>query len=822
VTDVPDYAHLGLKAPRKRSYVIIAILVPLAFAGLLRWLRVEYFRAESLRTQVVQSYERRIALVTLQSRISDAETAQRGFLLTRNPALLEPLQPARDDISRRLAIIAAARDGQLATHIPHIQRLVAGMLGELDRTIALTRTGHRDVAMRSVSNGLARRIMDRLEMEIGLEVDREDRTTAREEMAFQAQRTRLRHIMALCAIVAAVVVAGLLALAWSIAWKRYSAILGAFETAKGNATFFDSTIGAVLIVGPTGKIEVMNAAAVALLGYYVDETDRRDIATVVDIAPGEGSFHKRLGLVDGQLQRTQLTDRVVRDRLGRDVPVDVAMGVLHAQDGDRIVVSLRDISERKRLDRVKDDLMSTVSHEIRTPLTSIVGSLGLLRTGIAGTLPDDATRLIDIAENNSRRLIRLIDDLLDIDRIESGKLGIEREAIDLRAVLARARTGSEGIARDHGIALACIIPDQPVVVSGDPDRLLQVISNLVSNAVRVAPRGSTIDLTLSVDAAGCARVNVADRGPGVPLAFRTRIFGRFERATSDDSVRGTGLGLAISREIVTLHGGRIWFEDRPGGGTIFAFTLTQIDADAAPRVLLCCDHETLSEALAATVIGEGAGYEVVRSSAQARAALSARDYAMLLIDLELPGGGLDLARAARDHDPAFTDPIVLLAARAGGTDDGAVALDLVDLVAMPEQEARLRRAVVAGLTRSHADERVIVHLCSDRDRAAALALLAAELEPGVGLVTARDTREALLAGTVPALVIADLTRHSDPMPFLFDSRGVAIPTLLYAAHDLPEDLSSRAIVTAPPAAPIDVAATIRRGLVPRAIQSRAA
>ena len=157
---------------------------------------------------------------------------------------------------------------------------------------------------------------------------------------------------------------------------RHAATVEAFKAAERNRTILDSTIDSILILNPSGTIETMNAAATAMLGYAANELGRRDVSVLLDIAPGDGSFHKRIGLVDGQLRASFLADRLVRHRDGRSIPVDVAMGVMSLPSGDHIVASLRDISERKRIERVKDDLMSTVSHELRTPLTSVVRRAG--------------------------------------------------------------------------------------------------------------------------------------------------------------------------------------------------------------------------------------------------------------------------------------------------------------------------------------------------------------------------------------------------------------------------------------------------------------
>ncbi|MHA6722403.1 sensor histidine kinase [Sphingomonas sp. RS2018] len=228
------------------------------------------------------------------------------------------------------------------------------------------------------------------------------------------------------------------------------------------------------------------------------------------------------------------------------------------------------------IDRVRDDLISTGAHELRAPLASIVGSLGLLRAGVAGPVPPGVNRLVAIAENNSRRLIRLVNDMLDIDDDSPSAMQMMCQPIDLRHVIQDACVGSEGLAQTRSISIDCALPDHSVMVSGDTGRLLQVVTNLTSNAIRAAPLGSSIGISLMRHGQSTAIVSVDDRGAGVPEAFRDRIFGRFERADRDDA-SGLGIGLSISREIMDRHGGRLWLEDRDGGGTSFRFALATLE-----------------------------------------------------------------------------------------------------------------------------------------------------------------------------------------------------------------------------------------------------
>ena len=450
---------------------------------------------------------------------------------------------------------------------------------DLDRAIVVRHSVVADAA----ADDAVRRPVARLRYTIGTMIAQQRQRADARRAAVSARRAHTRDIALIGLGALAVALFGLLFLVWQRRVRRHRRLSAAIEAAEWHAAIIDSAADAILILDAEGSVEALNAAATRMLGYQPADLIARDIAAIVDLPPGDGSFRARIGLAEGRLREPFLADRTIRRRDGRPIAIDVALGVLDIPDGVRIVMSLHDISERKRMARRKDDLRATISHEMRTPLTSIVGSLGLLRAGVVAAMPPEAERLVGIAESNSRRLIRLINDMLDIDRIDSGKLEMVLAPIDLRDVIDQACIGSEALARAAGVVLRCVRGDHPATVQGDAERLLQVTANLLSNAIRLAPPGSVVELGLAIDG-GQATAYVDDRGRGVPHAFRDRIFGRFERADRHDGA-GAGLGLAISREIVTRHGGTLWFEDRAGGGTRFAFALTLSDAVATPAAL---------------------------------------------------------------------------------------------------------------------------------------------------------------------------------------------------------------------------------------------
>ncbi|MBL8539555.1 MAG: CHASE domain-containing protein [Betaproteobacteria bacterium] len=240
----------------------------------------------------------------------------------------------------------------------------------------------------------------------------------------------------------------------------------------------------------------------------------------------------------------------------------------------RVAGTNLDITPRKEMEGMKNEFIATVSHELRTPLTAIVGALGLLRQESSGKLSDGASLFLNMAQQNSDRLAALIDDILAIEKIEAGTVDFRLAPVALRPLLERAISLNTPYARRFDVRLELELPLPEVSVTGDADRLLQVMANLLSNAAKFSPTGATVSVACAV-LDNAVRVTVTDRGPGIPEEFRRRIFQKFAQADSGDTRQkgGTGLGLSICKAIVERLGGTIGFVCAPGRGTTFHFDL---------------------------------------------------------------------------------------------------------------------------------------------------------------------------------------------------------------------------------------------------------
>jgi PAS domain S-box-containing protein len=257
-----------------------------------------------------------------------------------------------------------------------------------------------------------------------------------------------------------------------------------------------------------------------------------------------------------------------------DFPVEISLAEFDQGDGQsRFMANVLDVSERKEVERMKKEFVSTVSHELRTPLTSIRGSLTLLAVGAMGPLPDQAKKVVTIAERNTIRLIGLINDILDIEKLEAGKLDMEITDVALSSVFERSEQAVNTFAANNGITLD--IQPGPFMVHADGDRLVQVLVNLISNAVKFSPKGAAVTVTSEEIPGGLIEVHVTDRGRGIPESFRNRLFQRFQQVEASDAKKkgGTGLGLAICKGIVEQHGGTIGVESEEGKGSTFWFRI---------------------------------------------------------------------------------------------------------------------------------------------------------------------------------------------------------------------------------------------------------
>ncbi|MDH5371241.1 MAG: cell wall metabolism sensor histidine kinase WalK, partial [Gammaproteobacteria bacterium] len=322
----------------------------------------------------------------------------------------------------------------------------------------------------------------------------------------------------------------------------------------------------------TGKLIDVNNQACRSLGYTKNELIEMSVTDIELTADKDIPLDVWDTLKEGE---NIVLDGVHRRKDGSTFPVEVSLGLILMGNESFISVLARDVTERKRIEKMKEQFISTVSHELRTPLTSIRGSLSLLTGGAAGDIPKQAQEMLAIASNNTERLLRLINDLLDIQKIESDELEMEFEDIPIAPILKQAIEDNNAYAEQYGVTINLNPISKDVMVYANKDYLMQVMANLLSNAAKFSHENGVVDISVSQEHNNKIRISISDQGQGIPEDFYSKIFGKFSQSDSSDTRQkgGTGLGLNITKAIVEKHGGEIGFTSQVDKGTTFYFEL---------------------------------------------------------------------------------------------------------------------------------------------------------------------------------------------------------------------------------------------------------
>jgi PAS domain S-box-containing protein len=348
--------------------------------------------------------------------------------------------------------------------------------------------------------------------------------------------------------------------------RRTGEVLSASE-ARYRA-ILDHMIGGMITFDGQSRIESVNPAAERIFGAREDELVGRSLALLMAEAPAvdPGPFMRRVH----KTAIGRVTEWQGRRANGETFPFEVALFQFDTPDGERFAANIQDISERREVDRLKSEFVATVSHELRTPLTSIRGSLGLLAAGVAGEIPGQGRELVRLAERNAVRLTALINDILDFERLESGKAEMQLAVVGLQPLFEQSVESVRAFADEQKITL--VFEPSGARVLADADRIVQVLVNLLSNAIKFSQPGRKVRIWAEAEPDSRMRIFVKDQGRGIPPNHRQRIFERFAQVEAADK-RGTGLGLAICKAIVEHHGGRIGVESEVGVGSTFWFEL---------------------------------------------------------------------------------------------------------------------------------------------------------------------------------------------------------------------------------------------------------
>ncbi|MGK2859217.1 MAG: CHASE domain-containing protein [Thermoanaerobaculia bacterium] len=437
-------------------------------------------------------------------------------------------------------------------------------------------------------------------------------------------------------------------------WNRAIEELGASESRV--RSIIQNSLGGVMTFNRKGIIESLNPAAETMFGYGERELAGRHFSVLLD-GPDqppaefrESKYASAIGTV---------TDLVGRRRSGDRFPLEIALFSFDEAAQTYYAAHMMDVSKRYEVDRLKHDFVSTVSHELRTPLTSIRGALGLVASGALGELGAEARDMIGVAERNSVRLINLINDILDIERLESGRMEMSPARTTMKTIIDRSLENVATLADQEGVTLEVRSTDGMLLA--DEDRIVQVLINYLSNAIKFSAPGATVTVT-SEQRQGSIECSVEDHGTGIGAEAQKKLFQRFERVDASDSRRrgGTGLGLAISKAIVAHHGGSVGLRSEEGQGSTFWFKLPAVAARSSIDLLVIEDDEPLLVVIERLLRRDGVTIRTATSGRLGLGAIEAQTPDLLVLDVDLPDGdGYEVVDELRRHEGWRSMPLLV-------------------------------------------------------------------------------------------------------------------------------------------------------------------
>ena len=471
-------------------------------------------------------------------------------------------------------------------------------------------------------------------------------------------------------------------------------------------TIFEGAGTGIAVTTLDGRLVDVNPALAEMLGYSVEELLELDPSSLIDDPKSREQYEPLLESLLNSRQSRYRRELQLRRRDGSEMWAAATVSAVPGPEEGSILglVMVSDISQRKQVERLKDEFVSVVGHELRTPLTSIRGSLGLIDAGVVGAISAEASEMITVAISNTDRLMRPINDTLDAERMEAGRSELDLTSVAGASLVQQALTVVQATADAADITVSCELAD--VDVWADADRIVQTLVNLLGNAIKFSPRGAEIRVAVSDDGE-IADFVVSDEGRGIPPDQLENVFERFRQVDGSDAREkgGTGLGLAIARGIVEQHGGRIWAESGEGVGTTFHFTLPLADhlTTLAPGDVLVVEDDLQTAGLLREALqGRYGTTRVAHSAEEAIAAIRQSPPKIIVLDFMLPGAdGLAVINDIRDDPDVAATPIIIYSAAELDSSERTLAqlghtVFLSKLDSSPERVARRVAQMLGG------------------------------------------------------------------------------------------------------------------------------
>ncbi len=510
----------------------------------------------------------------------------------------------------------------------------------------------------------------------------------------------------------------------------------------------NSMVDSIITIDISGNIKSYNPMTEVLFGYSEEELNNQNINALIPEMEVIDSLMPKL--VDGKLELTAVRKN------NTIFPVEMALSEIYWDNKTIFIVVIRDITQHKEVAQLKNDFVSIVSHELRTPLTSIRGSLGLLAASTVGKVPDEMKNLIDIAYNNSSRLVLLINDILDIEKIESGKMNFKMTVVELSSLINECIAGNSMYAAQYGVVYNfvningfkdkefyidkdnnyTIVEDvNDIQLFVDKNRLMQVITNLLSNAAKFSNSGDTVDIIVSRHE-GTIRVSVKDYGQGMPEKFKSIMFEKFAQADSSTTRAkgGSGLGLNICKAIIEKMHGSIYFETELGKGSTFSFELplfkdrraaesnkkSATNFNSGKKILICEDDKDVANLIQLFLGKEGYKTDIAYTARELMQNLEKNNYKYdaITLDLVLPDkDGISMIKEIQQINDAKQIPIIVVSIMANknkSTINGNYAV--VDWINKPIDQNKLIGTVKRAIREKNCNEKpLLLHVDDNPD-----------------------------------------------------------------------------------------------------------
>lgn len=722
--------------------------------GMAFWSTEQFAQAARERRR---SYDTQIRLARLVADLHDAETGQRRYLLTNRMEYLAPFVSGSTSVARNLRELQEGiTDSLEQRHLRTLEPLIQARLADLSRKVTLQREGRRQDVMALVMGGEGKQLMDGIRQVAGLmdsvAVARTNLWNARVEAATRVTLITIGTVGVLALLL--VTFAGLVTNRGVV--RRAQAEAALRESEARLFQVLEALPVAVFVADASGKPYYANRASHEILGQGIVNAAPDQIAQVYQAyVAGTDQLYPtdRLPIIRAVAgHRAHVTDLEIHTP-ERTIPVEVwAAPVLDAEG--RVtwgIAAFSDTTEQRRAEAdlrqakeaaeaanyAKSDFLAKMSHELRTPLNSIIGFSEMLQDESFGTLNEKQRRYVGNVLTSGRNLLQLINDILDLSKVEAGHMELMLAEFDIEAALAEVQVIVGTLVNKKQVTLEVEVEDHLPTLRADQGKVKQVLYNLLSNAIKFTPPGGRIRLTarraLEIEArerGEWIEIAVADTGIGIRPEDQERVFGEFEQVNSGytRSQEGTGLGLALSRRLVELHGGWIWVESEIGAGSTFRFVLPSArqpgpqyaappdggaePADGRPLILIVEDDGPARELIAQQLVE--AGYRVAQAATGGQAVALAKELqpAGITLDILLPDGdGLDVLAQLKSLTETRDIPVLVVSI----TENQELGLSLgaVDWVMKPLNRAQFLAAVHRAFAGRPADGPATVLVIDD-------------------------------------------------------------------------------------------------------------